>query len=189
MSTYLQTNAVTIQHSHRVFRDWRVLSCLSGVIQSEKRYLYVGVLLLLAFWVQYIFELQWEWLETMQNDETLKQCSGFALASFVAHQWYLSRLRMRGCMKTAKSHYSKHKRAGVLASLLFYLHSTQLGYAYLFLLSMVYFANVVVGFCNQETLGIKKRWFYTSWIITHVSLSVVLVVLIGFHVIIAFIYE
>ena len=71
-------------------------------------------------------------------------------------------LRTHGNLKTAKSQYLRHKRAGFLASLLFYLHSTQLGYAYLFFLSIVYFANVVLGFCNPETMGIKKRWFYTK---------------------------
>ena len=189
MSTYPQAHAVPVQHGPRVVSHRKEWSGLLGVIHGEKRYVSVGILFLLAFWIQYVFELQWEWLVKMQGHETVQQCTGLALASYVAHQWYLSWLRTHGDLKTAKSHYLRHKRAGILASLLFYLHSTQLGYAYLFFLSLVYFANVVLGFCNPETMGIKKRWFYTSWILTHVSLSVLLVILIGFHVCIAFIYE
>ena len=189
MSTYPQAHAVRVHHGPRVVSNRKELGGILGVIHSEKSYLSIGILFLMAFWIQYLFELEWEWLVHMQDHETFQQCTGLALASYVAHQWYLSSLRTRGGIKSGKLQFLRHKRAGIWASLLFYLHSTQLGFAYLFFLSLVYFANVVVGFCNPETLMIKTKWFYTSWILIHVSLSVLLVILIGFHVCIAFIYE
>jgi hypothetical protein len=36
---------------------------------------------------------------------------------------------------------------------------------------------------------IRKRWFYNTWIVGHVSLSVLLVILISYHIFITFSYK
>jgi sulfoxide reductase heme-binding subunit YedZ len=177
------------QARHRFTGTQSAVSDLCLWMQKREGCFYLGILLLLAFWVQDAFELRWNWLMEMQNNETFKQYTGLMLVMYIGHQWYLSLLRTQGQMQAARSHYQRHKQAGVWATLLFYFHSIQFGYAYLFLLSMVYFANVVLGLFNQETVGIRKKWFYNCWIVGHVSLSVLLVILISYHIFIAFSYE
>jgi hypothetical protein len=57
----------------------------------------------------------------MQTDETYK--SGLVLFGFNAYQWYLSVLRAEGRSEQAARHYERHRWAGALAPLSFYLHS------------------------------------------------------------------
>jgi methionine sulfoxide reductase heme-binding subunit len=179
----------TEQARHRFSGIQSAVSDLCTWMQKREGCFYLGILLLLAFWVQDAFELRWNWLMEMQNNEPFKQLTGLVLVMYVMHQWYLALLRTQGQMQAARSQYQRHKQAGVWAALLFYFHSIQFGYAYLFLLSMVYFANVVWGLFNQETVRIRKRWFYNTWIVGHVSLSVLLVILISYHIFITFSYK
>lgn len=152
-------------------------------------YFYLGAALLLAYLLQSLLGLHWPWLERMQEDNLYKQCSGLLLALYLLHQWTLSLLRAHGSQRAAWSSLNWHKLLGVLAPLVFYLHATEFGYGYLFLLGSVYFANAVVGLCNEETLAIRKLAFFNNWVVTHVSLSVMLVVLSGYHVLISYSYE
>lgn len=89
-------------------------------------------------------------------------------------------------MHTAKRHYKFHTWLGACAPLVFYLHATHLGYAYLGMLSGTYFANVVLGLCNQEVVRLRKRWFTQAWMVAHVAASVLVVVLMLSHICIAF---
>ena len=152
-------------------------------------YFYLGVLLLAAFFIQDAFALKWAWLVQMQTNETFKQLTGLVLVSYLTHQWYLSVLRLRGRMETARIKLPRHKQLGALAPLVFYLHSHQIGYAYLFLLSSLYFANVAIGLFNQKIIGIQSKWFLYGWMIVHVALSVFIVILTSYHVFIALYYE
>lgn len=92
-------------------------------------------------------------------------------------------------MHTARRHYKLHKWPGACAPLFFYVHSTQRGYAYLSVLSTAYFANVGLGLCNQEVVQIRKKWFAQSWMVTHVAASVLIVVLMVYHIFISFSYS
>lgn len=70
---------------------------------------YLGLLLLLAFFAQDIFQLKWPWLVSMQLDETYKQLSGLVLVAFIGYQWYLSVLRAKGRSDKATSQYERHR--------------------------------------------------------------------------------
>ena len=189
MPVYAQTSVVTDLPYRQRAGNWLGLTRSAPKALKDKGYLYLSIIFLVAFWFQAVFELKWEWLADIQRHQVFQQCTGLGLLLYVAHQWYLSLLRTKKQNSAAKSHYLRHKQAGVLAPVIFYLHSTQFGYAYLFVLSVVYFANVVIGLCNQETLRTKYKWFSNSWIVVHVSLSVLIVVLTAFHVVVALIYE
>lgn len=150
---------------------------------------YLGVSLLLAFLAQNLFHLKWPWLVTMQMDETYKQLSGLVLVGFIGYQWYLSVLRAKGLSEKAVRQYEIHRWAGALAPLFFYLHSHQIGYAYLFLLSTIYFGNVALGLLNPLILQINNNHLFNGWMVTHVGLAVFLVTLASYHIFTAFYYS
>ncbi|MCI0734368.1 MAG: hypothetical protein L0Y38_11190 [Methylococcaceae bacterium] len=150
-------------------------------------YTVLGLLLLAAYLVQDIFALKWPWLAGMQTDENFKRLTGFLLAGYILHQWSLSLDRMKGPGSETK--LSRHMAWGAWAPLVFYIHSHQIGYAYLFLLSSVFLANVTIGLLNHEVVGIHKKWYLVGWMVAHVSLSVMLVLLAGYHGFMAFYYQ
>ncbi|MGI9331905.1 MAG: hypothetical protein ACR2RL_01990 [Gammaproteobacteria bacterium] len=158
-------------------------------MKTSKLYAVLGLLLLLAYLVQDLFSLKWLWLVERQTVESYKQVSGLVLASFVLYQWRVSMLRAKGQLQQARIKLPKHKIGGALAPVFFYLHAHQIGYAYLFLLSVVFLSNVAVGLLNHELVPIRRRWFLTGWLVLHVHLAMLLVVLMIYHVVIAFCYQ
>ena len=158
-------------------------------MKSSKVYFIWGLVLLVAFFIQDAFEIRWQWLQQLQTDETYKRLSGLALATYLAEQWYLSLMRIWGLSKKARANYKVHQQLGVLSPLFFYIHSLRIGYAYLFLLGLVYFSNATVGLFNPVFLGIKHKKFSFSWMNVHVCLSLLTVILIFFHIYIVFYYE
>ncbi len=157
--------------------------------KESKAFIYAGVLLLAAFIGQDVFSLKWAWLEAIQRNELYKQLTGFALFIYIAEQWYLSILRTRGKTRISRRFITIHKYLGVLAPVFFYIHSTQLGHAYLFLLSLVYLSNAAMGYTHHKYWNIKSKYYSYFWMITHVSLSVFVVVLMAYHMFIAFYYS
>lgn len=83
-----------------------------------KAYSYLGFLLLAAYLVQDFFNLKWAWLVTLQTGETFKQLTGLLLLSYLAHQWYLSRLRLKGRAEAARAKLSQHLGGAGAAGLL-----------------------------------------------------------------------
>ena len=158
-------------------------------MKQNKAYVISGLVLLAAYLLQDVFSLKWMWLETVQQGETYKQITGLLLFLYIAEQWYLSVLRVRGEKDKQRSLYQLHTVLGVLAPVFFYLHSTQFGYAYLFLLSVAYFSNLLVGLLHQKYWKIKWKRYSFYWMIAHVTLSVFVVILMGYHVFIAFYYS
>ena len=154
-----------------------------------RKYFALGVFLLSAYLAQALFHLKMPWLESLQQDQTYKITTGLVLLAFVGFQWLLTIFRMKGYKFLAHHHYNYHKQLGCFAPLIFYIHSTQLGYAYLALLSSVYLANTAVGLFNYETLRISRKSFVHYWMVTHVALSLLVVVLIIYHIFIVFAYE
>ena len=159
------------------------------VIKTNRAYFILGLVLLVAFFIQDVFDIRWQWLQQLQTDETYKRLSGLALATYLAEQWSLSLMRIWGLSKKARSNYKVHQQLGVLSPLFFYIHSVRIGYAYLFLLSLVYFSNATVGLFNPVFLGIRHKKFSFYWMIVHVSLSLLTVILMFFHIYIVFYYE
>lgn len=155
----------------------------------SKGYFCLGLLLLTAFAVQEFGHLSWPWLAQLQADDVYKQLSGFVLVGYFAFQWRCSFLRNRGLMQKAAKTLNGHKLLGALAPVFFYAHAQHSGYAYLQVLSLVYFGIFLTGLCNVEITRIRKDWFRTIWITAHVGLATGLMFLLGYHIYISYAYQ
>jgi hypothetical protein len=124
--------------------------------------------------------LDWGGLSVWQNNGTYKLVSGSLLALFLASQWLLAVCRWQGWNRMAKSTYVWHQRSGILAPGLLFLHSTKLGFGYILVLACTYLANTLIGLLSPHTFPGLRRW-QTPWMATHVALSILLVVMTGYH--------
>ncbi|MEW6039769.1 MAG: hypothetical protein AB1648_16225 [Pseudomonadota bacterium] len=156
---------------------------------AGKVHFWIGLILLSAFFLQTGFGWYWGWLAEQQIHELYMQLSGLLLALFVGHQCRLSLLRTQGEPNAARRALTRHKRWGSVAPLLFYLHSVRLGHAYLFVLSLSFFAVFALGLLHQQLLNLHKKWLNQVWLIGHVALTTVLLILLGYHVYVSFAYE
>lgn len=154
-----------------------------------KGYFCLGMLLFAVFVIQEFGHFSWSWLAKMQAEDVYKQLSGFVLVAYLAFQWRCSVLRNQGLMQKAAKLLDQHKLMGALAPLLFYAHAQTIGYAYLQVLSGVYFAIFLTGLCNAEIIRIRKAWFRKIWITIHIGLATGLVFLLGYHVFISYAYQ
>lgn len=154
-------------------------------------YVFLGVLLMLAFAAQEALQLKWPWLETLQMGEGYQRWSGLFLTLYLAAQFILPVMRARGNVKAVARHHRLHKLQGALAPLVYYVHTTGLGYAYLLALSMVYFANFLLGIFNQDMVRDpdRKQRYLHYWLVPHVGLSVLTVALVIYHVYVVFAYQ
>ena len=157
----------------------------------DRAMLLVGLLLLLAYVVQGVAGLEWPRLAALQDTESYRRWSGGALMGFLAVQWVLPVLRLRGAHQAAARVYPWHRALGVLAPAIFYAHATRLGYGYLLALSLVYLANVGVGLADKTVVR-DPAWrerYARMWLVPHVALALLTVGLALFHVFVVFAYE
>jgi hypothetical protein len=133
-------------------------------------------------------DLEWRPLSDWQRLGWYKGASGALLGGFVAFQWLLALLRVNRSMRAARALYSWHQTAGALSPVLLFLHSTRMGFGYLFVLSTVYAGNNVLGLVNPAAFP-RLKTFVPFWVVAHIALSVLLTVLIGYHVWTAVNYE
>jgi len=151
--------------------------------------LVLGTVLLLLFLTQDLFHLKMDWYETLQVQKAYRIVSGILLLAYIGFQWYLSFLRVRGKGRAAARHYDLHKKVGAWAPLVFFIHSTGFGFAYLYFLSAIYFGNVLVGLFNPDALEIRTKAYTFTWMVVHVTFSVLLVFLALYHLWIVAIYH
>ena len=146
-----------------------------------------GVVGMLLYVAQDAAGLRWEWLAHLQTVDVFKYVTGTGLLSYVGWQWWLfySRLRRRNLRRLL----SWHQRTGALVPLLFYVHSVEVGYGYLAVLSCVFLGNMLVGAASPLGIRISNRYYTVSWGVAHVSLAAVTVVLGLFHAYIAVYYK
>ncbi|MGZ8189616.1 MAG: hypothetical protein ACXWTS_00145 [Methylococcaceae bacterium] len=154
-----------------------------------KSYFFLGLILLVAFAIQEIYQWNWALLTKLQMDDVYKQLSGFALIVYLAHQWHCSVLRTRGLMREAAGILNRHKLLGAMAPLFFYAHSQHIGFAYLQVLSLVFFGIFLTGIFNYEISRINKPWFRPVWITIHVGLSTGFLFLLSYHIYISYSYQ
>lgn len=155
----------------------------------SKGYFCLGLLLLIAFALQEFGNLDWPWLAKWQTNNIYKQLTGFVLIGYLALQWRCSLLRSRGLMQKAAKLFNQHKLLGALAPVFFYAHAQHIGYAYLQVLSLAYFAIFLTGLCNIEITRIRKQWFRKIWIAVHVGSATGLTFLLGYHIFISYAYQ
>ncbi len=147
-----------------------------------------GLVLWLAFLTQLGLEIEWRPLSAWQGLLWYKALSGSLLAGFVCFQWLLALSRVNRSARAARALYSWHQTAGALSPIFLFLHSTRLGFGYLFVLSTVYIANNVWGLFNSSAFP-RLKTLVPFWVIAHIALSVLLVAVIVYHVWTALSYE
>lgn len=150
----------------------------------------IGLVLLLLYFLQYFIGLEWEWLAALQSQQMYKRWSGLAMALFILFQWLLtfSRVIPKFRMYAVKIN-TMHKWIGALSPILFYLHSAEIGYGYLALLSYIFFTNTLLGNLNLDFIRLTSEAWFKGWMIVHVCLSVIVVFLMVYHITIVFYYK
>lgn len=150
----------------------------------------IGLVLLGLYIIQFVFKLEWHWLLNLQQDEMYKRWSGLALALLITFQWVLTLTRV---IKKLKKHALKmtaiHKWLGALSPLFFYVHSMNMGYGYLLLLSYLFLSNAFLGYINLDVIKNKSDWIFKSWMIIHVAFSIVITILMFLHIGVVFYYK
>lgn len=150
----------------------------------------IGLVLLTAFFLQFFLALQWNWLYELQQDEIYKRWSGLGLGLFIAFQWVLTLTRVVKKWRTkAMTMLTIHKWLGAISPLLFYIHSMAMGYGYLLLLSYIFFSNTLLGYFNLDIIKNNSDTLFKGWMIAHVALSIIISIMLVFHVAVVFYYK
>ncbi|WP_240964544.1 hypothetical protein [Flavivirga algicola] len=135
-------------------------------------------------------KLEWHWLFELQQQEMYKRWSGLVLALFIAFQWILTLTRViKRFKKHAMSMQAIHKWLGAFSPLFFYMHSMSLGYGYLLLLSYIFFSNTLLGYFNLDIIKNNSDLLFKGWMITHVALSIIVTIMMVFHITMVFYYK
>ncbi|PWJ42868.1 hypothetical protein [Sediminitomix flava] len=157
---------------------------------NTKRYLSIGGTLFILFLLQEIFELRWVALEELQETQSYRRWSGLGLFLIIAFQWTLSLIRVVPSWQTLSITFkSIHNWLGAFTPLLFYVHSMHLGFAYLFVLSLTFFGNFILGMFNLDVLKSRSQVLFQGWMILHVACSFFITFLTVYHIWIVFYYE
>lgn len=154
-----------------------------------KNHSLISFLLLAAYLLQDIYQWKWLWLMHMQEDFIYKQITGFLMCWFVLEEWRLFFLHSQHKMAAVHIKLQHHRKLGIAAPVFLYFHAHALGYGYLLLLSSVYLTTFVLGFLYPPTFSLRQKWLCSGWIVCHVSLASVLLLMIGEHIYIAYLYE
>lgn len=146
-------------------------------------FLGLGMATLLAYLVQTSTGLSFPWLEALQENRSYRLWSGSALLSLIAIQWWFLVPRLQGRRERSPTIHGWSAYLGVLAPVVFFMHSTRVGYGYMFVLSSVYLANLLVGMLDKTRLGYRstQERFAKIWVVGHVALSIVTVLLSLLH--------
>ncbi|HET6585169.1 MAG TPA: hypothetical protein VFG69_17045 [Nannocystaceae bacterium] len=138
--------------------------------------------------VQDVYGLEIPALEELQRDGMWKLATGSALVAFLAFQWALAAIRMRGSSGAGK-HLRWHRCVGALGPVLFYAHATKFGYAYLAALSSVFLGNILLGAAAPVLQRLRVPWIRLGWPVLHIAASVLTLVLTAIHAVVAAYYE
>ncbi|WP_136481295.1 hypothetical protein [Cognatitamlana onchidii] len=160
------------------------------MVLSTNKSTVLGLVLLVAFLLQYVLKLEWEWLYILQEQQMYKRWSGLALALLITFQWVLTLTRTIGkWRKHAMNMQTIHKWLGAVSPLFFYIHSMALGYGYLLLLSYIFFSNTLLGYLNLDVIKNNSDALFKGWMIAHVALSIIVTILMLFHIVMVFYYK
>lgn len=151
----------------------------------------VGIVLFMAYLIQYFIPIKWEWLLNLQEHHQMyKRWSGLVVFLLIFFQWFLTIVRItKRWAKHSMKVSNVHKWVGALSPIFFYVHVMNFGYGYLAILSYLFFANMLLGIVSLDILKSRKNWIFQSWMITHVAFSVVITFIAIFHIGVVFYYE
>ena len=138
----------------------------------------LAVALLAAYVAQAAVGLEVPWLIRLQTVDAYKVATGCVLVSYLVVQW------------SAVPHRRElHKLLGALAPLVLYAHASRFAFGYLTWLVAVYLGVGVVGLLHEPIVARRARRLFTWWFVIHLALAILLLVLVGYHVVIAIAYE
>lgn len=163
------------------------LKALAASHLSQWRWRLAALVLAALYLAQDVAGLRWHWLDQIQTNDLYKYATGCMLLAYVGWQWYLFIARQRGARIQAWLIW--HQRGGVLAPVLFYIHSVHIGYGYLAALSWVFFANILLGAASPVGVRLRSLAYTALWTIAHVLFAAVTLLLALFHAYIAFYYK
>lgn len=150
----------------------------------------LGLVLLSTFFLQFFLKLEWSWLFQLQQQEMYKRWSGLGLALFIVFQWVLTLTRViKKFRKHVMSMQTIHKWLGAVSPLFFYIHSMALGYGYLLMLSYIFFSNTLLGYFNLDVIKNNSDLLFKGWMIAHVALSIIVTIMVVFHITMVFYYK
>jgi len=159
-------------------------------MKATKRTTIIGVILLLLYFLQFFLKLEWKWLSDLQQEQMYRRWSGLGLAIFILFQWFLTFTRIIPKLrKNAMKMNTIHKWLGAISPLLFYIHGMNLGYGYLLLLSYIFFINTLLGYINLDIIKNNSNLLFKGWMITHVALSIIITIMMFFHIAMVFYYK
>ncbi|NVB81954.1 MAG: hypothetical protein HOV81_26470 [Kofleriaceae bacterium] len=153
--------------------------------RSDRIILFVGASLLALYVAQGVLHLECSALVQVQDDDRYRVISGCMLAVYLLHQSFMARRRVFDPVGVV----FWHRLAGALAPVVLYLHASRFGYGYLFVLVSLFIGTIGFGLLHSVVLRVRLRWLFTWWFVLHVATSASLVVLSGYHVLVALAYE
>lgn len=160
------------------------------MVLNKNKSTVVGLVLLCVFFIQFFLKLEWSWLFQLQQEEMYNRWSGLFLVIFILFQWVLSLTRtVMKWKKYAMNMQNIHKYVGALSPIFFYVHSMGMGYGYLMLLAYIFFSNTLLGYFNLDVLKNNSDALFKGWMITHVALSLVVSIMMVFHITMVFYYK
>jgi hypothetical protein len=153
--------------------------------RSDRITFVVGAMLLALYVVQGWLGLELPVLVRVQQHDTYKVISGCVLAGYLLHQALMARRRVFDPVGAV----AWHKLAGACAPIVLYLHASRFAYGYLVLLSFCFVGTIGLGLLHRPVVRSHVRWLYTWWFVLHIATSASLLVLAGYHAVIALAYE
>ena len=149
--------------------------------------LIISSILCALFMLQSYYNLSPQFLVELQTNSAYKQITGFLLISCVLYQWRLAFARSQG-IKSDMITKNNHRFYGALIPLVYFIHSVEFGYAYQAVISIALLSNCIVGGCNPLSLKIKQKHYYSSWLVLHITLSVIILPLSIYHLYVVYLY-
>lgn len=152
-------------------------------------YLIMGSSFILMYLMQVILNLRWEWLDDIQSGEFYRQFTGFLLLAYVLMQSKLGMLRLRKSKYRYKDLYRQHRIQGVFGPVILYIHSIDIGFAYQTVLTFIFLGNTLVGYLSPQAIPIRNKIYALSWTILHISLAILTLILMFFHIFVVYYYS
>ncbi len=132
----------------------------------------------------------WAPLAGLQAVEAFAIATGLVCATVLGLEFRLSAARMEK-RPVGPDAIRSHRILGALIPVALLIHAPGIGYGYLPVLvgALVVVVSLGLAARGARALHRRVRWLYDAWFVTHIAASVLLVVLVAYHAVIAIAYE
>ena len=151
----------------------------------------IGILLLLLYLIQCLLPYKWDYLIYLQHIESYKRWSGLILFLLILFQWSLtiSRVVYNYSSEAKQKLIYWHQLLGAISPLVFYMHSSNPGYALLLFLTIIFFINILLGVLYDNICNFKERKYFNIWLGCHILCSAFVFFVSIIHIWIVFYYS